>query len=115
MSQTQVLWASNTPKEGIFVDKKTRRIPLKGDCLDQQNANSLLPQPRTPYSPSYPGGGCSPLFPETLVLFALKSFRGGHRNTRSLHTWLGFNALKHSFTQLLCYMVQERRCLRSFD
>ena len=32
MSQTQVLWVSNTPKEGIFVDKKTRRVPLKVDC-----------------------------------------------------------------------------------
>ena len=47
MSQTQVLWASNTPKEGIFVDKKTRRVPLKGDCLGQLNVNSMLPQPRT--------------------------------------------------------------------
>ena len=47
LSQTQVLWASNTSRGGIFVDKKTRRAPLKGDCLGLLNAHSVLPQPRT--------------------------------------------------------------------
>ena len=69
-------------------------------CPAQMNAESIsldrnweIVSPRFalfsqhPIQPQLPWRWLFPLFPETLVLFALKSFRGGHRDTRSVHTW----------------------------
>ena len=43
MSQIQGLWTSDTPKEGILFEEKTRGAPLTDVCLRQLNGDSTLP------------------------------------------------------------------------
>ncbi len=53
MTQTGVLWASDTPKKGVYSEKKIRGAPLMGVCLGLLNGDSTLPQPRTVYRPRW--------------------------------------------------------------